>query len=229
MAADHAGGAGAEPVWAGGADAYQLRLRPAARAALRARFVNATGSATAADRVRTALRRARAHARSRRSPAAAARAPSRRAPGSRGAPPIIPREAWGADQCPPRARAGLRRGAARLRAPHGQRERVRAAGQRRDRAVDLPLPPQRERLARHRLQLPRRPLRADLRGPRGRRRPARDRRPGAGLQRRLDRRREPRHVHRRRRRPRPACRRPPSCWPGSSSLHGAPVERHGRR
>ncbi|HEV2786450.1 MAG TPA: hypothetical protein VGV67_08690, partial [Solirubrobacteraceae bacterium] len=26
MAADHAGGAGAEPVWAGGAEAYQLRL-----------------------------------------------------------------------------------------------------------------------------------------------------------------------------------------------------------
>ena len=60
MAGDHAGGAGAEPAWAGGADAYQVRLDRRPRG-LRARFVNATGSATAADRVRTALRRA-AHA-----------------------------------------------------------------------------------------------------------------------------------------------------------------------
>ena len=49
MAADHGGGTGAEPVWAGGADAYQLRLDRRPRG-LRARFVNATGSATAADR-----------------------------------------------------------------------------------------------------------------------------------------------------------------------------------
>ncbi|MEA2195562.1 MAG: hypothetical protein QOG42_1996, partial [Solirubrobacteraceae bacterium] len=32
MAADHAGGAGAEPVWAGGADAYQLRMASRPRA-----------------------------------------------------------------------------------------------------------------------------------------------------------------------------------------------------
>jgi hypothetical protein len=100
MAADHAGGGGAEPVWAGGADAYQLRMdgRPHA---LRARFVNATGSATKADRLRTALRRA-AH-----SALAAVAGPQARAqaPAGRGAPAIVPREAWGADQCPPRAPA----------------------------------------------------------------------------------------------------------------------------
>ena len=83
MAGDHAGGAGAEPVWAGGADAYQLRLDRRPRA-LRARFVNATGSATAADRVRTAVRRA-AHARSRRSRAA------RRRPSAHAARPAAAR------------------------------------------------------------------------------------------------------------------------------------------
>jgi hypothetical protein len=100
MAADHAGGAGTEPVWAGGADAYQLRMSARPRG-LRARFVNATGTATAADRLSTVLRRA-AHG----VLAAIAGTPARAqlpAPGSRGAPAIIPREAWGADQCRPRA------------------------------------------------------------------------------------------------------------------------------
>ena len=103
MAGDHAGGAGAEPVWAGGADAYQLRLDRRPRG-LRARFVNATGSATAADRVRTAMRRA-AHATfaALAGSAAQAQIPSPvPTAGSRPAPPIIPREAWGADQCVPR-------------------------------------------------------------------------------------------------------------------------------
>jgi len=101
MAADHAGGAGAEPVWAGGADAYQLRLDGPPRG-LRARFVNATGSATASDRLRTALRRA-AHGALATIAGTAARAQTAAAPGSRGAPAIVPREAWGADQCKPRA------------------------------------------------------------------------------------------------------------------------------
>ncbi|MEA2141604.1 MAG: hypothetical protein QOI64_34 [Solirubrobacteraceae bacterium] len=102
MAADHAGGAGAEPVWAGGADAYQLRMDGRPRG-LRARFVNATGSATTTDRLKTALRRT-AH----RALAALAGTPARAqtpAPGSRAAPPVIAREQWGADQCPPRATA----------------------------------------------------------------------------------------------------------------------------
>jgi hypothetical protein len=100
MAPDHGGGGGAEPVWAGGAEAYQLRLDGRARR-LRARFVNATGSATAADRLSTALRRA-AH----RALAALAGSPARAqtaVPGGRGAPAIIPRDAWGGDQCRPRA------------------------------------------------------------------------------------------------------------------------------
>ena len=96
MAADHAGGAGAEPVWAGGAEAYQLRIAGRPRA-LRARFVNATGSATAADRLATPLRRA-AHG-----ALAAVAGSAARAQGGRGAPAIIPRAAWGADQCRPRA------------------------------------------------------------------------------------------------------------------------------
>jgi N-acetylmuramoyl-L-alanine amidase-like protein len=100
MAPDHAGGAGAEPVWAGGADAYQLRLDGRPRG-LRARFVNATGSATAGDRLRTALRRT-AHGALAAIAGTSARAQTT-APGSRGAPAIIPREAWGGDQCRPRA------------------------------------------------------------------------------------------------------------------------------
>jgi hypothetical protein len=97
MAHDHAAGAGAEPVWAGGADAYQLRIDGRARA-LTARFVNATGTATATDRVSTALRRS-AH---RALAALAGRAARAQGSGSRHAPAIIPREAWGADQCTPR-------------------------------------------------------------------------------------------------------------------------------
>ena len=100
MAQDHAGGAGAEPVWAGGAEAYQLRMDGRPRG-LRARFVNATGTATAADRLGTGLRRA-AHS----ALATIAGTPARAqtpAPGSRGAPAIIPREAWGGDECRPRA------------------------------------------------------------------------------------------------------------------------------
>jgi len=96
MGASHAGGAGTEPVWAGGADAYELRLDRRPRG-LRAHFVNATGTATATARVTTALRRA-AHG----ALAAIAGTPAR-AQGAPGAPAIIPRAAWGADQCPPRA------------------------------------------------------------------------------------------------------------------------------
>jgi hypothetical protein len=96
MAGDHAGGRGAEPVWAGGADAYQLRLQRIPRG-LRARFVNATGTATASDRVLTALRRG-----AQRTFAALAGTPAHAqdpAPRPPGAPQIVPREAWGAEQC----------------------------------------------------------------------------------------------------------------------------------
>ncbi len=95
MGDSHAGGPGAEPVWAGGADAYELRLDRRPRG-LRAHFVNATGTATTGARVLTALRRA-AHG----ALAAIAGAPAR-AQSAPGAPAIVPRAAWGADQCPPR-------------------------------------------------------------------------------------------------------------------------------
>ena len=87
----HGAGRGSEPVWAGGADALQLRLDRRPRA-LRAHFVNATGTATAVDRARATLRaplRALARSRAGAQPRA-------------GAPAIVPRAAWGADQCPPR-------------------------------------------------------------------------------------------------------------------------------
>jgi hypothetical protein len=96
MGDSHAGTAGTEPVWAGGADAYELRLSRRPRG-LRAHFVNATGTATETARLTTALRRA-AHG----ALAAIAGTPAR-AEGTPGAPAIIPREAWGADQCKPRA------------------------------------------------------------------------------------------------------------------------------
>ena len=166
---------------------------PAPRAACARASSTPPAARPRADRLKTALRRG-AHTRARRARRRRRRARRRRRPAAARAPPIIPRAGVGRRPVPAARAARLRRGAARLRAPHRQRQRLRAAGQRRDRAVDLPLSPQRERLARHRLQLPRRPLRADLRGPRGRHRPARDRRAGAGLQRRLDRRGEHRHV-----------------------------------
>jgi hypothetical protein len=92
MASDHGGGAGAEPVWAGGADALQLRFAHVPRD-LRANFVNATGSATAAQRALTSVR---GHAHD--AYVALAGAPAR-AQAADGAPPIVTREAWGAEQC----------------------------------------------------------------------------------------------------------------------------------
>jgi len=92
MDADHAGGAGAEPVWAGGADALQLRMTRAPRG-LRAHLVNVTGSATATARGLTAYRRL-AH----EAFAALSGAPAR-AQGSDGAPAIVTRAEWGADSC----------------------------------------------------------------------------------------------------------------------------------
>ncbi len=96
MTDDHAAGSGTEPVWAGGADAFQLRLTQRPPHALRARFVNATGSATAAQRVLTALRR-RAHD----AFVALTGAPAR-AQEADSAPAIVSRAEWGADQCRPR-------------------------------------------------------------------------------------------------------------------------------
>ena len=84
--------------------------------------------------------------------------------------------------CEPRDERLLRRGQGGDRPPHRDRERLLGRGGAGHRARDLPLPPQRKRLERHRLQLPRRPLRHDLRGPRGRDRRGGRRRPRPGLQ-----------------------------------------------
>ncbi len=96
----------------------------------------------------------------------------------------------------PAARARrLRHGRGRVRAPHGDDQHLRPRGLGGDRARDRPLPPRLQRLERPRLQLPRRQVRPGLRGPRRRHRRARHRRPGAGLQQRLDRDRGARHPH----------------------------------
>ena len=121
----------------------------------------------------------------------------------------------GRRRVPAARRPGLRRGEARVHPPHRERERVRARGLRRDGARHLPLPPQLERLERHRLQLPRRPLRHDLRGPRGRHRRGGGGRAGAGLQQPVDRHREPRHLQHRRPDRGGAARDRAACWAGS--------------
>jgi len=92
LADDHAGGAGAEPVWAGGADALQLRFAHAPRG-LRAQFVNSTGTATRAARLLTAARRV-----TQRAFVALAGEPAR-AQALDGAPTIITRAEWGAAAC----------------------------------------------------------------------------------------------------------------------------------
>lgn len=84
-AADHGpdgGGAasGTDPAWTGGADEFQLRLRGAAPG-LRARFVRARPTASAARRLGARLRRGRSQA---------------------GQPPIIARAEWGGDAVTPR-------------------------------------------------------------------------------------------------------------------------------
>ena len=135
---------------------------------LRLHFVNTTGTATSLDRLRKTVRGVVAGA------ASAIARPGRRRRSAQTAPPaIVSREEWGGDGVPAARRPRLRRGEARVHPPHRERERLRAGGLRRDGARHLPLPPQLERLERHRLQLPRRPLRHDLRGPRGRHRPRR--------------------------------------------------------
>jgi hypothetical protein len=76
------GGRVSDPVWVGGADTVELRLRQRVPR-LQVHFVNSTGTATPAERGRSALRRALAHD---------ARLPSV-APAS-GAPAIVSRSAW---------------------------------------------------------------------------------------------------------------------------------------
>ena len=79
--------------------------------------------------------------------------------------------------------AALLRGARRLRAPHRQRQRLHQGRGALDPARHLRLPHPVPRLERHRLQLPRRPVRPDLGGPVRRCRPPRRRRAHPELQR----------------------------------------------
>ena len=121
------------------------------------------------------------------------RAGARRRGGER--PAIVSRQAWGADEKIVRATPLYAPDApARGRAPHGGHELLHARAGGGDRARDRGLPRAGERLERHRLQLPRRPFRHGLRGPRRRHRPQRDRRARAGLQHRHGRRRADRQL-----------------------------------
>ncbi len=89
---------GTEPIWVGGADALQLRVPPSVRD-VHVDFVNSTGTATAADRVRTRVLAAVHTAFATIVPAAADAGTT--AVG--GQPRIIPRSAWAGGQCRPRA------------------------------------------------------------------------------------------------------------------------------
>jgi len=83
------------PTWVGEADWVQYRLtRPVP--GLRLHYVNVKGSATAADRLRTGLRRAADSAAAVLPGTPAARAAEQR-------PGMVSRKAWGASSCPPRS------------------------------------------------------------------------------------------------------------------------------
>ncbi len=88
----------------------------------------------------------------------------------------------GADGLHPARDARHRQGEGRGDPPHGQHQHLHGAAGSGPRARDLPLPPRRERLERHRLQRARRPLRQPLRGPRRRVAASGHRRPGRGDQ-----------------------------------------------
>ena len=121
-----------DPVFTGTADELQLRLRGAA-AGLRVRFVRALPARPGAPR------------------------PSVRPP-DRGARDRPARGLGRRRRAAAQSRR-LRDRAGRVRAPHGHGGRLRARRRARDRARDRALPPRLQRLERHRLQLPRRPLR----------------------------------------------------------------------
>ncbi|MGZ4169395.1 MAG: N-acetylmuramoyl-L-alanine amidase, partial [Solirubrobacteraceae bacterium] len=89
---------GTEPIWVGGADALQLRMPPSVTH-VHVDFINSTGTATAADRVRTGVLDAvhTAFAAIVPGPAHAATTPVG------GQPRIIPRSAWAGGQCRPRS------------------------------------------------------------------------------------------------------------------------------
>jgi N-acetylmuramoyl-L-alanine amidase len=84
-----------DPVWVGEADWVQYRMTRRVRG-LRLHFVNVQGTATAADRLRTAVRGAVNAGVVALGGVGSARAAEPQ-------PAIVPREEWGADQCRPRS------------------------------------------------------------------------------------------------------------------------------
>jgi hypothetical protein len=86
---------GSDPLWVGEADTVQYRISRRVPG-LRLHFVNVKGTATAADRLRTRVRSAVNGA------VLAALGPSD-AHAQEAQPAIVPREEWGAEDCPPRS------------------------------------------------------------------------------------------------------------------------------
>ena len=103
------------------------------------------------------------------------------------------------------------------RPSHGRLERLLTGRGSGDRQGNRDLPREGKRLERHRLQLPRRPLRPGLRRPVRRDRTERDRRARAGLQHRLGRRLRDRRVQLARRSPARRATRSSACSPGGST------------
>ena len=91
-------GSTSAPVWVGEADQIQYRSRRPAPG-LRLHFVNVEGTATAADRVRTAIRRVANTAAVSLGRMLGARAAQAQA----GPPGMVMRDGWGAQDCPPRS------------------------------------------------------------------------------------------------------------------------------
>ena len=148
------------PTWVGEADYVQYRLSKPVPG-LKLHYVNVKGSSTAADRLRSGLRRVADDVAALIPGTPAARAADAAARTWSPAPAGAPRTAR-----PRSARLRLRQG--RLRPPHGLGQRLLAQRGALGGAGHLPLPPQLQRLERHRLQLPRRQVRHALRGPRRR-------------------------------------------------------------
>ena len=117
---------------------------------------------------------------------------------------------------------------ARDRPPHRGRERLHGGPGAGDRPGDRALPREGERLERHRLQLPRRPLRHRLRGPLRRDRAERRRSARGGVQHRLGRRRGARRVQLARGRREGARARSRRCSPGGSTSRTSTRPRRSR-
>jgi N-acetylmuramoyl-L-alanine amidase len=94
-------GPSSAPVWVGEADQVQYRSSRALPG-LRLHFVNVEGTATAADRARTSIRRAVNTAALSLGRVLGARAAQAQPPG---APAMVMRSGWGAQDCPPRSGA----------------------------------------------------------------------------------------------------------------------------